>query len=297
MIGNSTEAINPLTPYKLPVVTSPALLTPTIRSKANKTDLDRPKHWTSSSITPIRAKRPSPSNKTPRKLECNPVTPKSGPSGQLSFRPTFMKSPHTPTPPLLDDDENNHNIISFESPKQIPKVQEKVSHSRKFREGSLSHLFQHILKETEGLQVQFSVSLPHFPLNQISSSISIPSPEKSKDLLNPRNRIKYWVDLTLHSVQKSGEVFLIYNMTIVNFSPGSVYDLTPGSRVQAYFRRDSLKSLGISPSDFSGNMIRVYDFSFFSSPVSAYDQSQSDRYSHHSGGRMILCTQLCEIVR
>jgi hypothetical protein len=159
----------------------------------------------------------------------------------------------------------------------------------------LSARFQHLLKENESLELQFSLSLPRFPIGHINESASF-APERSGDLLNPRNRTKCWIDLSLRRSPASCGVrekisFLIGDMVIEKFSstPRALSELAVGTRVRAYLSRDRLQELGIDFEESNEKYLRVYDYLLIPSPT-------TDSVSLNSPFPLLLCTQLCELV-
>jgi hypothetical protein len=274
-----------------------------------KQDIDRPKHWNNSTMTPIRAKRPLSSQKTPRKNESTPVTtPRSvqSPAGQLSFRPNFLKTPES-VPPLLldaDDDVDLSRMIPHDLTQSSRRTQHTSPHrseekagrgqNRRFREGSLSNLFQQILKEQESLELQFLISLPRFPID--SEHL-----ESTSDLQNPRTRTKHWGDLSLRSVVDGATgVFLVWDMEVTAVSSNYLNQLQPGSRVRTHLRRDRMQELGINVQNFRDKTLRVYDFCLLplgTNPAPSDQAPQSAGLGDDLPPLQMLCTQLCEVLK
>lgn len=273
-------------------------------------DIDRPKHWNNSTMTPIRAKRSLSSQKTSQKNESSAVvTPRSvqSPAGILSFRPNFLKTPESVPPMLLDTEDDtisrmiqqdlSQSSILIHSPPHRSEEKSRRYQNRRFREGSLSHIFQQILKERESLELQFSISLPRFPI----SSENLPG--MSKDLQNPRTRTKHWGDLSLRYVlDEASGVFLVWDMEVVSVSSNFVNNLQPGSRVRTHLRRDRMQELGITAQDCWEQILRVYDFLLLPLPCSSPSDlcRQSTAPAHTADEHpplQMLCTQLCEVLK
>jgi hypothetical protein len=241
---------------------------------------------------------------TPRKTtEAPSATPRAFQSpSQLSFRPNFLRTPDSTTPSvLLDTDEFDNSSLQLDSIRsrgswgQTGTSSARGQHTRKFREGSLSARFQHLLKESESLELQFSLSLPRFPIGEAA-----PSLERSGDLLNPRNRTKYWIDLSLQmdlsSRGSEAETsFLVQDLIVQKISSSSplVVGLTVGTRVRIYLRRDRLQELRINFEESSEKILRVYDY------LLLHPKSQAQiplGTASQSPLPHLLCTQLCELV-
>jgi hypothetical protein len=262
-------------------------------------------------MTPMRVKRPLLSQKTTKRSETTPVTaPRSvqSPAGQLSFRPNFLKTPDSVPPLLLDADDDidfSGGQIDFaQSSRRLlvsPHRSETPgrSQSRRFREGSLSHLFQQILKEQESLELQFSISLPRFPIR--SEHLESSSPGISKDLLNPRTRTKHWGDLSFHSVVGEGTaVFLMCDMEVTAVSSNFLNQLQPGSLVRTHLRKHRMHELGIDIHHLQDKTLRIYDFVLVplgthSAPLNLEQESTGLDPVAVPPLRM-LCTHLCEVV-